>query len=59
MKKINIKSNIEKHSSSNDNAGKKNKRRVLFIVLPIIIVLVIGVTYICGGFETIDYFLGG
>ncbi len=57
MKKINIISKMEKHSFSNNNAGKKNKKRVLFIVLPIIIVLIIGVTYICGGFETIDYFL--
>ena len=35
---------------------KKNKL-ITLIALPLVIVLLSGITYICGGFEAVDYFL--
>jgi len=43
-------------SKADKNISKK-KKLIALIALPLILAVVIGVTYICGGFETIDYFL--
>lgn len=54
MKKTDLAGRIK--SKADKNISKK-KKLITLIALPLILAVVIGVTYICGGFEAIDYFL--
>ena len=57
MKKIDITAKFKKNSDKSSKKSSKKKKLIILIVLPVILALTVGITYICGGFEAIDYFL--
>lgn len=57
MKKEDIFARLKKRSDKQSKLSPKKKKLITLIVLPVVIALTVGITYLCGGFETIDYFL--
>ena len=47
----------EKKSGKKFKKKSKKKKLITLIVFPLVIAVLTGITYICGGFEAIDYFL--
>ena len=47
----------EKKSGRKFKKKTKKNKLITLIALPLVIVLLSGITYICGGFEAVDYFL--
>ncbi len=46
-----------KNPEKNKKKPQGKKKLLAMIAVPVVIALIIGITYICGGFEAIDYFL--